>query len=77
MNPILTRGLIVAYDSKHSLTDYWEKVDGDWFITLLSKPVVLSGVSLLNYFIPNDKSGWGKANFVEIDPKNLTGSEKK
>jgi len=44
---------------------------------LLSKPVVISGVSLLNYFVPNDKSSWGKANFVEIDPKNLTGSTKK
>jgi len=77
INPVLSRGLIVEYDSKHSLTDYWEKVDGSWFITLLSKPVVISGVSLLNYFVPNDKSSWGKANFVEIDPKNLTGSAKK
>jgi hypothetical protein len=73
INPVLARGLI-EYDSKHSLTDYWEKVDGSWFITLLSKPVAISGVSVLNYFVPNDKSGWEKTNFVEIDPKNLTGS---
>ena len=77
VNPAATRGLMLAYDSKHSLTDYWEKVDGSWFITLLSKPVFISGVSLLNYFTPNDKSDWGKASFVEIDPKNLTGSAKK
>ena len=74
INPVATRGLQIAYDTKHSLTDYWEKVDGSWFITLLSKPVAISGVSVLNYFVPNDKSGWEKASFVEIDPKNLTGS---
>ena len=74
INPALIRGLFV-YDSKHSLTDYWEKVDGSWFITLLSKPVAISGVSVLNYFVPNDKSGWEKTKFVEIDPKNLTGSD--
>jgi hypothetical protein len=73
INPALIRGLF-AYDSKHSLTDYWEKVDGSWFITLLSKPVAISGVSILNFFVPNDKSGWEKTKFVEIDPKNLTGS---
>ena len=73
LNPALARGLF-QYDSKYTLTDYWEKVDGSWFITLLSKPVAISGVSVLNYFVPNDKSGWEKASFVEIDPKNLTGS---
>ena len=73
LNPALARGLF-QYDSKYTLTDYWEKVDGGWFITLLSKPVAISGVSVLNYFVPNDKSGWEKASFVEIDPKNLTGS---
>jgi hypothetical protein len=73
VNPAVARGLF-QYDSKYTLTDYWEKVDGSWFITLLSKPVAISGVSVLNYFVPNDKSGWEKASFVEIDPKNLTGS---
>jgi len=73
INPALVRGLY-EFDSKYVLTDYWEKVDGSWFITLLSKPVAISGVSVLNYFVPNDKSGWEKASFVEIDPKNLTGS---
>jgi hypothetical protein len=75
VNPVIARGL-VQFGSKYSLTDYWEKVDGIWFITLLSKPVAISGVSALNYFVPNDKSGWAEANFVEVDPKNLTGSEK-
>ena len=74
VNLAVARGLF-QYDSKYTLTDYWEKVDGSWFITLLSKPVAISGVSVLNYFVPNDKSGWGKANFVEIDPKNLTDYE--
>ena len=73
LNTALARGLF-QFDSKYTLTDYWEKVDGSWFITLLSKPVTISGVSVLNYFVPNDKSGWEKASFVEIDPKNLTGS---
>jgi len=75
INPVLARGLY-EYDSKYYLTDFWEKVDGKWFITLLSKPVTISGVSVLNYFVPNDKSGWEKTNFVEIDPKSLTGSKK-
>ena len=75
INPILARGMY-EFDSEYSLTDYWEKVDGSWFITLLSKPVAISGVSVLNYFVPNDKSAWEKTSFIEIDPKNLTGFEK-
>ena len=75
INPTLARG-VYEFDSKHVFTDHWEKVNGSWFITLLSKPVAISGVSTLNYFVPNDKSGWGNSLFVEIDSKNLTGSEK-
>ena len=70
LNPAVVRGNF-EFDAQYPLTDYWEKVDGDWVITLLSAPVRTSGTGILKYYIPNDKSGWGKAEFVEITPKDL------
>ena len=57
------------FDAEYPFTDYWEKVSGEWVITLLSKPVNTSGSGILKYYVPNNKSGWGKADFdsAEID----------
>ena len=66
LNPAITRG-----DAQYSATDYLVKVNGNWVMTLLSKPVNLSGAGALKFFVPNNKSGWGKAEFVEINPLDL------
>ena len=70
LNPALVRGDF-EFDAQYPLTDYWEKVDGNWVITLLSKPVNTSGAGFLLHYLPNDKSGWGKMDFVEINPVDL------
>ena len=71
LNPALTRGGDYEFAAQYPTTDYWEKVNGNWFITLLSAPVNSSGTGILKYFAPNNKSGWGKAGFVEINPADL------
>ena len=70
LNPMMVRGNF-EFDAQYSLTDYWEKVDGKWVITLLSKPVNTSGAGILKYYIPNNKSDWGKVDFVEINPADI------
>ena len=59
------------FDAKYPLTDFWEKVDGEWVITLLSAPINTSGAGILKYYVPNNKTGWEKTEFVEIDPADL------
>ncbi|MCL0039597.1 hypothetical protein M1M85_01430, partial [Nitrospinaceae bacterium] len=71
INPAVTRGGDYEFAAQFPKTDYWEKVNGNWVITLLSKPVNLSGTGDLKFFVPNNKSGWGKAEFVEINPLDL------
>ena len=71
LNPAITRGGDYEFAAQYPATDYWEKVNGNWVITLLSKPANLSGTGILKFFVPNNKSGWGKAEFVEINPLDL------
>ena len=70
LNPVMIRGDI-QFDAQYPLTDYWEKVDGNWVITLLTKPVSICGTSKLIHYLPNDNSGWGKMEFIDIDPEDL------
>ena len=71
LNPAIVRGGHYEFAAQYPTTDYWEKVNGNWVITLLSKPANLSGTGSLKFFVPNNKSGWGKAEFVEINPLDL------
>ena len=71
LNPAVVRGGHYEFPAQYPFTDYWEKVNGNWVITLLSKPANLSGTGVLKFFVPNNKSGWGKAEFVEINPLDL------
>ena len=71
LNPVLVRGGHYEFAAQYSTTDYWEKVNGNWVITLLSEPAHTSGTGILKFFVPNNKSGWGKAEFVEINPLDL------
>ena len=70
LNPAVVRGHF-EFDAQYPLTDYWEKVDGNWVITLLSSPIAMSGTGILKYYLPNNKSGWEKADFVEISLEDL------
>ena len=76
LNPAIVRGGNYEFAAQFPKTDYWEKVNGNWVITLLSAPVNTSGTGILKYFVPNNKSGWGKAEFVEINPADLKASLK-
>ena len=71
LNPAVVRGGHYEFAAQYPTTDYWEKVNGNWVITLLSKPANLSGTGILKFFVPNNKSGWEKAEFVEINPADL------
>lgn len=71
LSPVVVRGGHYEFAAQFPFTDYWEKVNGNWVITLLSKPANLSGTGALHFFVPNNKSGWGKAEFVEINPADL------
>ena len=71
LNPALTRGGDYEFAEQYPATDYWEKVNGNWVITLLSQPVNMSGGGIIKYFVPNNKSGWEKAEFVEVSPADL------
>ena len=70
LNPAIVRADI-EFAAQYPKTDYWEKINGNWVITLLSKPANLSGTGTLKFFVPNNKSGWGKAEFVDINPLDL------
>ena len=65
INPVLARGHF-EFDAQYSLTDYWEKVNRNWVITLLTAPVSLSGSGILKYYLPNNHGDWNKMDFVDI-----------
>ena len=70
INPVLARGHF-EFDAQYSLTDYWEKVNRNWVITLLTAPVSLSGSGVLKYYLPNNHGDWKKMDFVDIKSKKL------
>ena len=71
LNPAIVRGGHYEFDAQYPTTDYWEKVNGNWVITLLSKPANVSGTGIIKFFVPNNKSGWEKAEFLEVSPADL------
>jgi len=71
LNPAIIRGGHYEFAAQYPATDYWEKVNGNWVITLLSQPANLSGGGIIKFFVPNNKSGWEKAEFVEVSPADL------
>ncbi len=70
MNPALVRGDI-SFDMMRPHMDYWEKVDGEWVITVLSDSASVSGGIKTTYFIPNNDDAWGKKEYIQIDPASL------
>lgn len=75
LDPGLVRG-ILKFHVEIPLTDYWEKVEGRWVITVLKNPTSISGVTQYN-FIPNNSDGWDEVEFVDIDAAALASSGEK
>ena len=70
LNPVLIRGDI-AFDMKRTHIDYWEKVNGQWAITVLIDNSSISGSKKNLYFIPNNNDAWQKMEYVQIDSASL------
>ena len=65
LNPVLIRGDI-AFDMKRTHIDYWEKVNGQWAITVLIDNSSISGSKQTLYFIPNNNDAWKKMEYVQV-----------
>jgi len=70
LNPALVRGDI-SFDMMRPHIDYWEKVDGQWVITVLIDNSAISGSRKTLYFIPNNNDAWKKMEYVHIDSSSL------
>jgi hypothetical protein len=70
LNPALVRGNI-AFDMKRTHIDYWEKVNGQWVITVLIDNSSISGSKKTLYFIPNNNDAWKKMEYVQVDSASL------
>ncbi len=70
LNPALVRGDI-SFDMKRTHIDYWEKIDGQWVITVLVDNSSISGSSKTLYFIPNNNDAWKKMKYVHVDSSSL------
>jgi hypothetical protein len=66
----LVRGDIL-FDINRPHVDYWEKVDGKWFITVLADNPSISGNMSTMYFIPNNNDARGKKDYVHFDSDSL------
>jgi hypothetical protein len=69
MDPGRVRG-ILRFPVTLTMKDYWEKVNGNWYITLLRNTTKLSG-NTYYHFIPNNKGSWESTKFIEFDPSDL------
>jgi hypothetical protein len=70
INPALVRGNIV-FDMKRTHIDYWEKVNGQWVISVLIDNSSISGSKKTLYFIPNNNDAWKKMEYVQVDSTSL------
>jgi hypothetical protein len=70
INPALIREDF-SFDMKRDHIDYWEKVEGQWMITVLVDSSSISGSRKTLYFIPNNNDAWQKMDYIEIDSESL------
>lgn len=68
LNPAVVRD-DVQFDIKKPHFDFWEKVDGEWKISLLADAAAISGGAKVGYFIPNSNAAWGKMKFTSYVPR--------
>jgi hypothetical protein len=71
LNPAVVRGDI-QFDIKKRHIDFWEKVAGEWKISLLADAQAVSGGTKVPYFIPNSNAAWGKIKFTSFVPRPKT-----
>jgi len=76
LNPAVVRDDI-QFNVVKPHVDYWEKVDGQWKITLLADAASISGGSKVSYFIPNSNAAWEKMKFIAYVPRPKVKGEKK
>jgi len=76
LNPAVVRDDI-QFDIKKLHIDFWEKIDGQWKISLLADAAAISGGTKVRYFIPNSNAAWGKMKFISYVPRPKANSEKK
>ena len=76
LNPAVVRDDI-QFNVVKPHVDYWEKVDGQWKITLLADAASISGGSKVSYFIPNSNAAWEKMKFIAYVPRPKAKDEKK
>jgi hypothetical protein len=69
MDPGRMRGMI-EFPVTLTIQDYWEKIEGNWYITLLRNTTRLSG-NVYYHFLPNNKGSWESTKFIEFDPRDL------
>ncbi len=70
LNPAAVRANI-RFDIERPHVDYWEKVDGQWAITVLVKNDSISGARTVYRFVPNNNDAWQKMDYIEIDSESL------
>ena len=70
LNPAAVRADI-RFDIERPHVDYWEKIDGQWAITVLAKNASISGARTAYRFIPNNNDAWQKMDYIEIDSESL------
>lgn len=76
LNPAMVREDI-QFEVEKPHTDYWEKIDGKWKITLLADAAAISGGAKVRYFIPNSNAAWEKMKFIAYVPRPKAQGEKK
>ena len=76
INPAMARGDI-EYEVTEPFIDYWEKVDGEWKITLLEDISSISGGSKVRYFIPNNNDAWATSKFISYVTRSSVKNRKK
>jgi hypothetical protein len=69
MSPSLMRA-ILKHPISLTMEDYWEKIDDQWFITVLKNPINLSG-NVFFHFTPNNISTWESTEFTEFNSPDL------
>ena len=72
--PLRTHDFIIKFDV--IFVDYWEKVNGRWVIPVMklfpgAKHISGSTTKDYNYPVPEDKSRWDNAKFIEFNAKEL------
>ncbi len=62
-------------DFEKPWVDYWEKVNGQWKVTLLQRKAHISGTKV-HHFVPNEIEEWNKIDFIQVPGGKLALNKK-